>query len=104
MFFIAECNILLSFPILSRAFRFSDLHSSIPQRVWGVPIPVFYDKVTDQPLLTPETVAHVQVRLPFPETISLTLTYGPAESIPHARRGRLVEAAAGGPPAARLSR
>lgn len=30
------------------------------QRSWGVPIPVFYDEETDEPLLTPETVAHVQ--------------------------------------------
>ncbi|PNW39403.1 UNVERIFIED_CONTAM: isoleucine--tRNA ligase, partial [Euhalothece sp. KZN 001] len=30
------------------------------QRSWGVPIPVFYDEETDEPLLTPETIAHVQ--------------------------------------------
>ncbi|WP_448525016.1 isoleucine--tRNA ligase [Parathermosynechococcus lividus] len=30
------------------------------QRSWGVPIPVFYDKVTGDPLLTAETIAHVQ--------------------------------------------
>ncbi|MBF2098517.1 MAG: isoleucine--tRNA ligase [Gloeomargaritaceae cyanobacterium C42_A2020_066] len=30
------------------------------QRVWGLPIPVFYDEATDEPLLTPETIAHVQ--------------------------------------------
>jgi len=30
------------------------------QRSWGVPIPVFYDKATGEPLLTPETIAHVQ--------------------------------------------
>ncbi|WP_298615531.1 isoleucine--tRNA ligase [uncultured Thermosynechococcus sp.] len=30
------------------------------QRSWGVPIPVFYDKETGEPLLTAETIAHVQ--------------------------------------------
>ncbi len=30
------------------------------QRSWGVPIPVFYDEATNEPLLTPETIAHVQ--------------------------------------------
>jgi len=30
------------------------------QRSWGVPIPVFYDEQTHEPLLTPETIAHVQ--------------------------------------------
>jgi isoleucyl-tRNA synthetase len=30
------------------------------QRVWGVPIPVFYDEETDEPLLTAETIAHVE--------------------------------------------
>ena len=30
------------------------------QRSWGVPIPVFYDEETNEPLLTPETIAHVQ--------------------------------------------
>ena len=30
------------------------------QRSWGVPIPVFYDKETNEPLLTAETIAHVQ--------------------------------------------
>ncbi|ERN42331.1 isoleucyl-tRNA synthetase [Rubidibacter lacunae KORDI 51-2] len=30
------------------------------QRTWGVPIPVFYDEDTNEPLLTPETVAHVR--------------------------------------------
>lgn len=30
------------------------------QRSWGVPIPVFYDKVTGDPLLTADTIAHVQ--------------------------------------------
>ena len=30
------------------------------QRKWGVPIPVFYDKETRDPLMTPETLAHVQ--------------------------------------------
>jgi isoleucyl-tRNA synthetase len=30
------------------------------QRSWGVPIPVFYDEATDQPLLTKETIAHIQ--------------------------------------------
>jgi len=30
------------------------------QRTWGVPIPVFYNKETGDPLLTPETVKHVQ--------------------------------------------
>eukprot|EP00002_Diphylleia_rotans_P010709 TRINITY_DN2124_c0_g1_i8.p1 TRINITY_DN2124_c0_g1~~TRINITY_DN2124_c0_g1_i8.p1 ORF type:complete len:941 (+),score=141.98 TRINITY_DN2124_c0_g1_i8:198-3020(+) len=30
------------------------------QRVWGVPIPVFYDTETDEPLLTKESVSHVQ--------------------------------------------
>jgi len=30
------------------------------QRSWGVPIPVFYDAATNEPLLTEETIAHVQ--------------------------------------------
>eukprot|EP00962_Isochrysis_galbana_P009378 scaffold2619_cov123-Isochrysis_galbana.AAC.14 len=30
------------------------------QRTWGVPIPVFYDRTTDEPLLNAETLAHVQ--------------------------------------------
>ncbi len=30
------------------------------QRSWGVPIPVFYDEETNEPLLTPETINHVQ--------------------------------------------
>nr|WP_275974239.1 isoleucine--tRNA ligase [Argonema galeatum] len=30
------------------------------QRSWGVPIPVFYDEETGEPLLTAETIAHVQ--------------------------------------------
>ncbi len=30
------------------------------QRSWGVPIPVFYDEATGEPLLTQETIAHVQ--------------------------------------------
>lgn len=30
------------------------------QRSWGVPIPVFYDEETNEPLLTQETIAHVQ--------------------------------------------
>ena len=30
------------------------------QRTWGVPIPVFYDKESGEPLLTEETIAHVQ--------------------------------------------
>ncbi|MBW4654377.1 MAG: isoleucine--tRNA ligase [Kaiparowitsia implicata GSE-PSE-MK54-09C] len=30
------------------------------QRTWGVPIPVFYDEETNEPLLTAETIAHVQ--------------------------------------------
>ena len=30
------------------------------QRSWGVPIPVFYDEATDEPLMTQETIAHVQ--------------------------------------------
>ncbi|CAK0880959.1 unnamed protein product [Prorocentrum cordatum] len=30
------------------------------QRSWGVPIPVFYHKDTDEPLMTAETVAHVR--------------------------------------------
>jgi isoleucyl-tRNA synthetase len=30
------------------------------QRSWGVPIPVFYDEATNEPLLTDETIAHVQ--------------------------------------------
>jgi isoleucyl-tRNA synthetase len=30
------------------------------QRNWGVPIPVFYEQETDEPLLTQETIAHVQ--------------------------------------------
>jgi len=30
------------------------------QRSWGVPIPVFYDEETNEPLLTQETIAHVR--------------------------------------------
>jgi isoleucyl-tRNA synthetase len=30
------------------------------QRTWGVPIPVFYDRATEEPLLNAETLAHVQ--------------------------------------------
>ncbi len=30
------------------------------QRNWGVPIPVFYDEANGEPLLTEETIAHVQ--------------------------------------------
>ena len=30
------------------------------QRNWGVPIPVFYDEESNEPLLTQETIAHVQ--------------------------------------------
>jgi isoleucyl-tRNA synthetase len=30
------------------------------QRNWGVPIPVFYHKDSGEPLLTPDTIAHVQ--------------------------------------------
>ncbi|NES07821.1 MAG: isoleucine--tRNA ligase, partial [Okeania sp. SIO2F4] len=30
------------------------------QRSWGVPIPVFYDEKTGEPLMTEETIAHVQ--------------------------------------------
>jgi isoleucyl-tRNA synthetase len=30
------------------------------QRSWGVPIPVFYDEATNEPLMTQETIAHVQ--------------------------------------------
>ncbi|AGF51234.1 isoleucyl-tRNA synthetase [Synechocystis sp. PCC 6803] len=30
------------------------------QRAWGVPIPVFYDEETSEPLLTEETINHVQ--------------------------------------------
>jgi isoleucyl-tRNA synthetase len=30
------------------------------QRSWGVPIPVFYDEATGEPLLNAETIAHVQ--------------------------------------------
>ncbi len=30
------------------------------QRSWGVPIPVFYDEETDEPLMTQETIAYVQ--------------------------------------------
>ncbi|OQR91430.1 isoleucyl-tRNA synthetase [Achlya hypogyna] len=30
------------------------------QRAWGVPIPVFYDVETEEPLLTPASIAHVQ--------------------------------------------
>jgi len=30
------------------------------QRTWGVPIPVFYNEETAEPLLTEETIAHVQ--------------------------------------------
>ncbi|MGA9378827.1 MAG: isoleucine--tRNA ligase [Phormidium sp.] len=30
------------------------------QRNWGVPIPVFYDEETGEPLLTEETISHVQ--------------------------------------------
>ena len=30
------------------------------QRSWGVPIPVFYDEATNEPLLTEETITHIQ--------------------------------------------
>jgi isoleucyl-tRNA synthetase len=30
------------------------------QRSWGVPIPVFYDEATNEPLLTQETIDHIQ--------------------------------------------
>ena len=30
------------------------------QRAWGVPIPVFYNKNTNEPLITPETIAHIE--------------------------------------------
>ncbi|BAZ46643.1 isoleucyl-tRNA synthetase [Chondrocystis sp. NIES-4102] len=30
------------------------------QRAWGVPIPVFYDEATNEPLLTEETINHVK--------------------------------------------
>lgn len=30
------------------------------QRSWGVPIPVFYDQATNEPLLNQDTIAHVQ--------------------------------------------
>ncbi len=30
------------------------------QRSWGVPIPVFYDKETGEPLMNAETIAHIQ--------------------------------------------
>jgi isoleucyl-tRNA synthetase len=30
------------------------------QRNWGVPIPVFYDEETNEPLLTEESIAHIQ--------------------------------------------
>lgn len=30
------------------------------QRSWGVPIPVFYDEETNEPLITAETLAHIQ--------------------------------------------
>jgi isoleucyl-tRNA synthetase len=30
------------------------------QRTWGVPIPVFYDEETNEPLVTEETVTHIQ--------------------------------------------
>lgn len=30
------------------------------QRTWGLPIPVFYDADTDEPIMTPETISHVQ--------------------------------------------
>lgn len=34
------------------------------QRSWGVPIPVFYDEETNEPLLNEETINHVQAILP----------------------------------------
>lgn len=30
------------------------------QRAWGVPIPVFYKTATNEPLMTPETLAHIE--------------------------------------------
>jgi isoleucyl-tRNA synthetase len=30
------------------------------QRVWGVPIPVFYYKEGKEPLMTAETISHIQ--------------------------------------------
>lgn len=29
------------------------------QRVWGVPIPVFYDAATDEPAVDADTIAHI---------------------------------------------
>jgi len=38
------------------------------QRSWGVPIPVFYDEETGEPLLTEETIAHqaIVASVPMP--------------------------------------
>ena len=30
------------------------------QRVWGVPLPIFYDRETDEPLVNDDTIAHVR--------------------------------------------
>ena len=32
------------------------------QRTWGVPIPVFYDTTSGEPLMNEETIAHIKVR------------------------------------------
>ena len=44
------------------------------QRTWGVPIPVFYDRDTDEVLLNAETLDHVQ-RL-FAEHGTQNIKYG----------------------------
>jgi isoleucyl-tRNA synthetase len=37
------------------------------QRSWGVPIPVFYDTTSGEPLMNEQTIAHIKVRsCPYP--------------------------------------
>jgi len=70
------------------------------QRSWGVPIPVFYDRQTDEPLINAETLAHAQVRaeciylsiflamrmkrLSINRSIYVSI-YIPTETLPHAQ-------------------
>ncbi|KAF8061391.1 ileS [Scenedesmus sp. PABB004] len=57
------------------------------QRKWGVPIPVFYDKDSGEPLLTEETLAHVTA-LVAERGSDVWWTASVAELLPEALRGR----------------